>query len=137
MQESFVRRRNNNHGILRRLVRTMMEYREFNPARRRPKRVLAVRVLVARVSWLEGKLRWRNGKVIWQHGEYSLAPEARDLARTQRCLNRIEDYPRSAELALGDPAEWLHLRRERLELAKTLRTLSVPDLNTLAKQARQ
>jgi hypothetical protein len=49
--------------------------RSLAPPRRRPKRVLAVRMLVARVAWLDGQPRWQEGRVIWQGpgGETSMS----------------------------------------------------------------
>src|SRR5688572_25069603 len=91
-----------------------------SPSRGRGKRVLAVRVLAAKVAWLDGRLRWQNGRVVWETGEGAVAPGPRELARAERSLRKIRSYPVSAALAFGDAEAWLRERHARLQLAKQL-----------------
>ena len=90
------------------------------PPRRRPRHVLAVRMLVANVAWLDGAPVWHEGQVVWRVGgdDDFFAPRAADIARTQRRLNQIGRHPVSAVFALGDAVAWLAVRRTRLALAK-------------------
>lgn len=104
---------------------------------RRPKRVLTVRMLVARIAWLDGRLRWHEGRVVWEGPGGRTAPGAADLARAQRCLYKLRSYPYASAAALGDSQAWLEARQARLDLAKQLCALSAADLPALAQQARQ
>ena len=74
------------------------------PAKRRFKRVLAVRMLAAQTAWLDSRLWWREGRVVWQHSHGELMPSPADLAQAQRSLYKIEHYPKAANSALGDGA---------------------------------
>lgn len=104
--------------------------------RKRGRSVLTVRMLVVRVAWLDGLLYWEEGRVVWDNGDRRLAPRPADLARTQRILNRLEGFPISARIALGDGEAWQRERRVRLELAKRLSLLQEPDLPPLANPRR-
>ena len=64
-------------------------------------------------------------------------PEAGDLARAQRCLNRITGFPNAAPAALGDSGAWLAERRRRLEQAKGVRGLAGADVARLVREARR
>ena len=87
----------------------------------RPKRHLAVRMLVARLAWLDGVPVWSDGRIAWQteDGE-SIAPAPTDLARAQRCLHKIRQYPQAGRQVLGDVSAWLDARQARLESVKHL-----------------
>src|SRR4030095_1217755 len=102
----------------------------------RSKQVMAVRALVARVSWLDGKLHWDDGRVSWHHKDQIIFPEVRDIARTQRALNKIAGYPGAARQVLGDWEGWLAAKRARLALAKQLSVVTVADLTSLMKTAK-
>lgn len=108
---------------------------ETTPKRRRPARVLTVRMLVAKVVWLEGRLRWQDGRVSWETPQGAFFPTGADIARAQRTLNTIRRYPVASEAAFGDSAVWHEHQRALLEQAKQLHTLRAPDLPLLAKQA--
>lgn len=101
------------------------------------KNVLAVRMLVARTKWLEGNLFWREGQVAWTTEAGETIPDARELSRTQKCLNKIGGFPHAAPAALGDAPAWLVRQRETLALAKRLRALSGMDAALLAQEARR
>jgi hypothetical protein len=115
-----------------------MTDRSVAPPRRRPKRVLTVRMLLAKLAWLEGQPYWRKGRAVWEGPGARLAPEAADLARAQRTLTRLRSYPFAAREALGDSEAWLRERLARLEQAKHLRTLTTADadLPLLARRAQ-
>lgn len=106
------------------------------PPGRWPKRVLAVRVLQAKVAWLDAPLDWREGRVVWLAPEGPVVAEPGVLSRTQRSLNKIRTYPVAAAEALGDTEAWLAQRQGRLELAKRLARIHEPDLESLAREAR-
>ena len=111
-----------------------------------PRRVLAVRMLVARVAWLDARRVWDReaGLVVWAethaNGDAAggpFAPAPADLARAEYCLNRIARHPRSARAALGgDPNVWLRERRARLETAKRLHALRAPNFSDLTRRAQ-
>ncbi len=107
--------------------------------RSRPKsgRVLAIRVLQAKVAWLDAPLRWQDGRVVWVTETGPLLPTASDFARTQRSLYKVREYPRSAEAALGDVDGWLEQRQAALEQAKSLARLECDDFESLGRQARR
>lgn len=116
-----------------------MHNEEYSPApspRRKPRRVLAVRMLVAKVAWLDGALYWRDGRIAWVFPERELAPGPSDLARAQRSLHKLRQYPLAGPQALGDAEGWIRARQERLELAKQLAALAAPDLEAVAEAAR-
>lgn len=92
--------------------------------RRRPKRVLVVRMLVAKTAWLDGICYWQDGRVVWKHASGTLSPSVSDLSFAQRDLNKIRSYPFASKAALGDPERWLAARLARLELAKQLSGLA-------------
>ena len=94
-------------------------------------------MLVARTRWLDGHLFWREGQVVWTIEENNTVPEARELSRTQKCLNKIEGFPQAATVALRDAPAWLIQQREKLELAKQLRKLSGKNVTLLAQEARR
>lgn len=98
--------------------------------------MLAVRMLVAKLAWLEGQLHWRNGRVAWVTADREFTPEPGDLARAQRSLNKLRQYPLAGPQALGDVESWMAERQARLELAKQLAGISVPDPAGLAERAR-
>jgi hypothetical protein len=98
--------------------------------------VLAVRMLVAKLAWLDGALYWRDGRIAWVFPEGELAPGPSDLARAQRSLHKLRLYPLAGPQALGDAEGWIRTRQQRLELAKQLATLSVPDLKAVSEAAR-
>ena len=102
-----------------------------------PKRLLAVRVLAARVAWLDSPPRWEQGRVVWDGPSGPLAPTRSDLARAERSLKKIESYPVSAALALGDRDAWLGERSALLDVAKRLCGLHLPaaDLPAVAGRA--
>src|SRR5262249_16943151 len=102
----------------------------------RSKQVLAVRALINRVSWLDGTLSWENGRVVWHHRDQSVVPEVRDIARTQRALNKIAGYRGAARQVLGDWESWLAARRSRLTLAKYLSQFVVVDLHRFVAKAQ-
>src|SRR5207247_6403909 len=104
---------------------------------RRPKRVLTVRMLVARIAWLDGRLRWHEGRVVWVGPDGWMAPSVSDLAGAQRCLYKLRSYPHASASALGDSQAWLSERQARLELAKQLSGLAAADLPALVRQAQQ
>lgn len=103
----------------------------------RSRRVLAVRMLVAKTAWLDGTPCWREGRVAWEAGKVSFYPGPADLARTQRSLHKVREQPVSARLALGDVNAWLEQRQRRLEVAKLLSRFRVPDLPRLTEPARR
>src|SRR5262245_18739395 len=105
-----------------------MPSKELPLAQQRSKRVMAVRMWAGRSAWLDGRLRWEDGRIVWEGRRGRLAPDAADLARGQRCLNKIARYPIAAEQALGEARQWLSRRRARLELAKRLCALPTADL---------
>lgn len=113
-----------------------MKARTPHPPGRHPRRVLAVRVLLARLAWLEAPLRWDMGRIVWQGPQGAFTPQASDLSRSQSLLHKIAQYPVSADLALGDRIAWLAERQARLHQAKQLREIYAPDLAHLARQAR-
>lgn len=92
-------------------------------------------MLVARVAWLDGQPRWEAGRVAWPGEGGPFFPGPADLARAQRCLNKIEGHPVASGLALGDGAAWLEERRARLELAKQLRMIECPDPGAVVRRA--
>jgi len=98
--------------------------------------VLAVRMLVAKIAWLEGALYWREGRIAWVTPEGELSPGPSDLSRTQRILNKLRQYPIAGPLALGDAAGWIEERQQRFELAKKLAGITAADLNALVESAR-
>ena len=107
---------------------------------RRPKTrtVLAVRLLVARTAWLDGRHFWRDGRVAWATpGGEEFVPDATAISRTQRHLNTIAGFPRAAALAAGNAEEWMARKRSRLALAKLLRELPQTDLPETVRQAKQ
>lgn len=77
-------------------------------------------MLAAKVAWLDGRQRWRDGRVVWETAHGTLAPTPADIARAQRCLNKIAQYRYAAPAALGDADAWRRERQARLELAKRL-----------------
>lgn len=99
--------------------------------------ILAVRLLVARTAWLDGRHYWRGGSVAWELPGESVVPDAAVLSRAQRHLNKIAGFPNAARIVVGDLSSWLAQKRERLALAKLLRELPKTDLTRLARQARQ
>jgi len=108
---------------------------DLHPPGRWPKRVLAVRMLTAKLDWLEGALHWQNGQIVWKTATACVAPDAATLSHAQRCLNTIARYPISAELALHGKDAWIADRQARIEFAKRLREISAPDLPGLAQKA--
>ena len=101
-----------------------------------PNRRLAVRMLVARLAWLDGVPVWSGGRIVWEVGEGgAVSPEPSDLARAQRCLHKIRQYPRAAPLVLGDSDAWLEERQQRLEHVKRLAPLREPDIPDRIRRA--
>lgn len=98
--------------------------------------MLAVRMLVAKLAWLEGLHYWRGGRVAWVAPDVELAPGPSELSRAQRSLNKLRQYPIAGPQALGDAEDWMAERQTRLELAKWLATLSAPDLDAVVDSAR-
>lgn len=98
--------------------------------------MLAVRMLVAKLEWLEGLHYWRGGRVAWVAPDVELAPGPSELSRAQRSLNKLRQYPIAGPQALGDADGWIAERQSRLELAKWLATLSAPDLDAVVDSAR-
>ena len=103
--------------------------------RRRRSRVRAVRAMAAEIAWLDGRLRWRDDRIVWETERGQTVPGVAELALAQRRLTRIASYPLVADQVFGDGQAWLAQRLRRLELAKQVRALSAPDLDTLASQA--
>ena len=97
-------------------------------SRPKSKTVLAVRLLVARTAWLDGRHYWRSGAVSWEVSEEIFVPNAGDISRAQRHLNKIAGFPIAAGIAVGDSQGWLARKRARLALAKRLRELQGLDL---------
>ena len=62
--------------------------------------VLAVRMLVARIKWLEGHLYWRDRQIVWTTDDADIVPDAHELSRTQKCLNKIGGFPNAGPLSL-------------------------------------
>ena len=106
------------------------------PARRRPRRALAVRVMAAETAWLDGRLRWHEGRIAWEVAGRMIVPGTADLALAQRRLYKIRRYPVAADLAWGDGQAWLERRQARLALAKRLHAIVAPDLPDLAQASR-
>ncbi len=101
-----------------------------------PNRRLAVRMLVARLAWLDGVPVWSGGRIAWEGGEGGVvSPGPSDLARAQRCLHKLRQYPRAAPLVLGDSLAWLEERRQRLEHVKRLAALHELDIPALIGRA--
>lgn len=97
------------------------------PAHRWPRRVLAVRMLAAKIAWLDGQPRWQGGRVAWETpGAAVFAPGPADIARAQRTLYKIRRYPHAARAAFGEAEEWWQQRQARLHLAKRLHRLFFP-----------
>jgi hypothetical protein len=92
-------------------------------------------MLVAKLAWLEGQLHWRNGRVAWATADGELTPEPADLARAQRSLHKLRQYPLAGPQALGDAEGWMAERQARLELAKQLAGISAPDPAGLVERA--
>jgi hypothetical protein len=111
-----------------------MKRRISHPPGRHPKRVLAVRVLLPHVAWLDGRLEWLDGRVVWNGADGPFAPHPPDLARAQRTLHKIDQYPISAGIALGDRHAWLAERQARLEEAKGFSTVREGDLVLLERE---
>lgn len=109
---------------------------DLTGSKKRGRNVLAVRMLVARLAWLEAPLRWHEGRVVWHTPEALVAPGPKELSRAQRTLNRLAEYPHSAKAALGDPEAWRAACQARIELAKRLSALHAPDLEALVQPGR-
>ncbi|MDQ3929748.1 MAG: hypothetical protein M3328_11470, partial [Chloroflexota bacterium] len=114
------------HGLARADART----------RRYRRRVLAVRAMSGETAWLEGNIVWQKGRVAWASDRGTVVPIVHELAIAQRRLNQIAGYPHASERALGDARAWLSRRMSRLELAKYLSSIYVPDLESIARRAR-
>lgn len=106
------------------------------PPGRHSRRVLTVRVLSARLSWLDCPIAWRDGRVVWLTEAGPVIADAELLARSQRALHKLRTYPVAAAQAFGDAEGWQRERTERLELAKRLSGLREPDLAGLCAAAR-
>jgi hypothetical protein len=104
--------------------------------RRKPRRVLTVKMLAAKTAWLDARLRWRDGRVVWDRPGGPLVPRPADLAAARRALDEIARYPVAAGRALGDVEGLIERRRRRLEIAKLLCEVHEPDLSALAREAR-
>jgi hypothetical protein len=104
--------------------------------RRYRRRVLAVRAMAGETAWLEGNIVWQEGRVAWVSDRGTVVPGVHELAIAQRRLNQIAGFPHASERALGDAEAWLSRRMSRLELAKYLSNIYVPDLESIARRAR-
>jgi hypothetical protein len=91
--------------------------------------------MAGETSWLDGRMLWHEGRVFWQSQGRLIAPTASDLALAQRRLYQIRRYPLAGEQALGDLPAWLAQRGRRLELAKRVHSLRVPDFATPGKHS--
>ena len=100
-----------------------------------PNRRLAVRMLVARLAWLDGVPVWSGGRIAWEEAGGAAAPDPSDLARAQRCLHKIRQYPHAAPLVLGDSYAWLEQRQQCLERVKRLAALREPNIPALIGRA--
>src|SRR5690349_17420559 len=98
-----------------------MGNRDLHPPGRKTRRALAVKMLAAKLEWLEGTLRWQDGRIVWQSANACVAADAGMLAHAQRTLNTIARYPISAELALQGKDGWMARRQDLIEQAKRLR----------------
>ena len=77
------------------------------------------------------------GKLSGRRTKQDTVPDAHELSRTQKCLNKIGGFPNAGPIVLGDARAWLTRQREKLELAKRLRELSGTDITHLAQEARR
>lgn len=104
----------------------------IHSTRPKDRTILAVRLLVARTAWLDGRHYWRDGSVSWDIPGESVIPDAAVLSRAQRHLNKIAGFPNAARLVVGDLPLWLEQKRERLTRLARQRDASVaPELAQL------
>ena len=94
-------------------------------------------MLAARTAWLGGHPFWQDGQVVWRTEHGTMVPDAKELSRAQKCLNKLGGFSYAAPAALGDASAWLGRQQEQLALAKRLRTLSGADVALLAQEARR
>ena len=96
------------------------------PKGRHTSKTLAVRMLVARVAWLDWPMRWVDGSCCLSDGSQTITPTVADFAATTRCLNKIPSYPIAARAVLGDLDAWLGAKRRRLDFIRSLKDVSAP-----------
>lgn len=81
---------------------------------------LAVQMLVKQTNWLDGEMRWVGNRVSWTDGDTTLVAEPKDLAKAQRRLYKIMEFPQVAKSVVGDVDTWLAIRQVKLEQAKRI-----------------
>jgi len=106
------------------------------PSGHHSRKVLAVRALAAKTEWIEGRPVWVDGRLAWPDGRGGLLrPDPALLARTERALTRLAQYP--AAVSQAYPAGWLAERQARWALVKPLTAREGADLRAVAGQARR
>jgi hypothetical protein len=90
---------------------------------------LAVQVLVKQTNWLDGELRWVGNRVSWTDGATTLIAEPKDLAKAQRRLYKMMEFPQVAKSVVGDVDTWLAIRQAKLEQAKRIVGIDIAPLS--------